>query len=156
MDPTERFSERGDRDWKEHWWFPAALGAIAFAALFLTVTDGVKPSAAQMALALFGIQVGFLDGLGTWRVMDYGTIQGPPEREMEANARFYAWERASRRYITATVLSIVSALLLPRFHSEETQLATVLVPLGVYFTLWGIDVFRSLREAKFLFPPGTD
>lgn len=153
MDPKQRFSERSDRDWKEHWWFPAGLGLLALAILFATTTEGIRPNLIQVGLAAFGSLMTLLDGFGTWQMFSRGTLLGPPERESEASARFYAWERASRRYLAAILLSVVAPLSLRFSISDDAQLGAVLVPFGLYFIFWGTDVARSLKEAKALFPP---
>jgi hypothetical protein len=106
-----------------------------------------------MGLYTLGILVGGLDGFGTPRVVSYATIRGPQQREDEANARFYVWQRARRRYVAALLLSVSVVLSMMFFTSEAAQVAGFAVPFGLYWLLWGFDIVRSLREAKALFPP---
>lgn len=108
-----------------------------------------------MGLFTFGILTGMLDGLGSWKVVSYGTIQGPEERESEAMARLFAWKRARWRYGLAFLLSVLTWIALTRIRSEDGLVAAILAPTIIYCGLWGFDLTRSLREAKRLFPPET-
>ena len=155
MDDSKPLIERDEVEIWDRWWLPASLGGTVLVLAFATATHGVRPQPWQMGLFTFGILVGMLDGLGSLRVVSYGTILGPNEREDEAVARLFAWERARWRYGLALVVSFVVASILPLTRSDEAGLAAVLGPWLIYFVLWGFDLFRSLREAKRFFPPET-
>jgi hypothetical protein len=155
MNCPERFCERTDRDWKEHWWFPAGVGSLVFG---IAIAIGMNspphtPTPFDAALCTFGLTVGMLDGFGSGRVIRYGTIRGPEERGEEANARFYAWDRASRRYATAIVFSLLSAMGVAAFRDGDLNFFAFMSGLVLYMPVWAFDLYRSLKEAKKAFPP---
>ena len=148
--------DRDDVRLWDRWWLPAGAGTISFAVAISTATQGVALRPWQWVFAFFGLCVGMLDGFGSYQVISYGTLRGPQQREDEANARFFVWERARWRYALALLLSFATAAALPSTQSDEAGLSVVLGAMAIYFAMWVFDLVRSWREAKRLFPPGAD
>ena len=155
VDVREQFSERKERDWKAHWWFPAGIG---FLALGGAIAVGMNrppsnPTPLDAALSTLGLTLVMLDAFGSGRVISTATIRGPQERANEASARFYAWCRARRRYGIAAALSAMSAIGVAIFKTGNLNFFAFMSGLALYLPVWALDLYRSLQEANKLFPP---
>jgi len=155
MNTTERLIDRQIVGILDRWWFPAAVGSLVFGVAIIIDMNSPSgpPGPLATALCTFGLTVGMLDGFGSGRVISYSTVRGPEERTVEAEARFYEWNRARRRYAIAVILSLVSAVGVATLRREDLNSFAFMSGYVLYMPVWAFDLYRSLREAKKLFPP---
>jgi len=132
--------------------FPMALGVVLGAFAFITSGDGAHPSSISDELFMSAILLTIVDPGATQMIMYVTPASLPDEQRREANARFYAWERARVRYLVAFISGTSIGLSQAVVPSEPEQTIVFFAAFGLYAIPFIRGLILSLREAKRLFP----